>query len=171
MRAVTKAAGIAAVVGLVGVLAACGQDTPDGFTEVSQERLKVAVPEEWTEGETSGIVDLVRQDEAGDAPTLRLAASSDYPDSSARGALGQLQALNVLGTPDESGGMKEVDGDRDMWRWDLTTDDGAYHVIAWTLCEQNPTHCVLVTLTGTQEIDVDLATNIEKSIEIVPAQD
>lgn len=160
-----------AVLAMVGVLAGCGQSSPSGYAEVSQERLEVAVPEEWTAGETSGIVDLVRQDVAGDAPSLRLAAASDYPDSSARGALGQLQALNVLGVPDESGGMKEVEGDRDMWRWDLTTDDGAYHVIAWTLCDQNPTHCVLVTLTGTEEIEADLASNIQDSIKILPAQD
>lgn len=97
MRSMTRTIGVAALLGMVGAVAACGQGAPSGFTEVTQDRLRIAVPDDWTEGATSGIVDLVRQDVPGDQPDLRLAASSSYPDSSARGALGQVQVLNILG--------------------------------------------------------------------------
>ncbi len=158
-----------AVLGVAALLAGCsanGQDVPDGWAVATQGRLGVMVPETWVDGLASGIVDLVRQDVAGTEPGFRLAASSDYPDSSARGALGQVQTLNVLGTPDESGGMSEVEGDRDMWRWDLTTDQEAYHLIAWALCDKSPDQCALVTLVATGPIDGDMATTIQESIEL-----
>lgn len=169
MQHVVKMVGLAAALGAVGILSACGSSVPKGFVEAAQGRLEVLVPDTWVEGTASGIVDLVRQNaDADNDVTLRLAASSDYPDTSARGALGQVQALNVLGTPDTSGGLEEVAGDRDMWRWDLTTGDGAQHVIAWALCVDTEELCVLVTLTGEQAIDASLATTIQDSITILP---
>lgn len=169
MRTFMKVVGTAALLGAIGLLTACSQGAPSGYTAVAQDRLQLAVPQEWVGGETSGDVDLVRQDKEGNEPDLRLAAISDYPDKSARSALGQVRTLNVLGTPDDSGGMAEIAGERDMLRWDLTTDEGATHIIAWALCERTPNLCVLVTLVSKGPIDDDLAKEIEESIEILPA--
>ncbi len=171
MRTLTKKLRTAAMIGVLGVLAACGQGAPSGYTTAAQSRLQLAVPQDWVAGETSGSVDLVRQDREGNDPALRLAAMSDYPDKSAQGALGQVRTLNLLGKPDDSGGMAEVAGERDMWRWDLTTDEGATQIIAWALCDRTPNLCVVITLVSKGPIDDALAKEIEDSVEILPASD
>ncbi|MGO1316779.1 MAG: hypothetical protein ACTMIR_07070 [Cellulomonadaceae bacterium] len=95
----------------------------------------------------------------------RLAASSDYPDRSARGAIAQLMTFGAF-APDESGGVSRVerDGELAMWRWDMTYDAGEYHMVAWALTEEEFT--VLVTLTGRGGLDPAMVERMQDSIAI-----
>lgn len=170
MRTSRLLAAVPVLLGLT-VVAGCGPSVPEGYVETTQGQLRLVVPEGWVAGETSGDVDLVRQDAAGDDPAVRLAAMSDYPDTSARGAINQILTFQVLGVPDSPGGLSEVDGDSDMWRYDATVDGGAAHVVAWALCDSSKDACVMVTISGKSALDEKLLSTVQDSIQIVDAAD
>lgn len=161
---------VSALLGLT-VLAGCGPSVPDGYVETTQGHLRLVVPSGWVPGTPSGVVDLVRQDVAGDEPAVRLAASSDYPDTSARGAINRVLSFQLLGVPDSDGGLTEVEGDSDMWRYDATVDNGRAHVVAWALCDSSKDACVLVTISGRSALDNVLVTTVQDSIRIVDVAD
>lgn len=165
----------AAVAGLVlGVLLVGCSDDGQGYRAIEQGRLHVEVIDSWEPVDLEGATafDLVLQDEPDDEDlTYRFAASRDYPDRSARGAIAQLQSSGGF-IPDESGGVSRVERDDDlaMWRWDLTYGDGEFQTVAWALTEDE--HTVVVTLAGRGGLDPELIETIGDSIEILPpAQD
>lgn len=152
-------------------LGACSSGTPEGFREVTQGKLRVAVPEGWVDGTVSGGYDLALQDVAGDSFTVRLLASSDYPATSARGAIDQIQTFSGI-EGDESGGVSQVEreDDREMWTWDVTYDDGAYHLVAWALRDGAKDTTVVVTLSGTGTLAPDLVEDVRDSIDVVDGE-
>lgn len=164
----------AAVLMLGLLLTACsGDGPPEGYRTLEQGRLRVAVADSWQPVElgAASAFDVVLQDVPDDAElTYRFAASSDYPDDSARGVMAQMQSAAAFGTPDEPGGLSAVERDdgAEMWRWDLTYDDGAYQVVTWALHEDGLT--VVVSLTGRDEIPAEMIDAVGESIEILPAE-
>lgn len=139
----------------------------DGYRHLEQGRLRVDVPDSWEPGEVAATAfDVVFQDAPEDEDMIyRLAASSDYPDRSARGAIAQLMSFGAF-APDESGGVSRVERDDElaMWRWDMTYDAGEYHMVAWALTEEEFT--VLVTVTGRGGLDPAMVERMQDSIAI-----
>lgn len=163
-RRTVPAAGL--VLGLL--LTGCSDDG-QGYRAIEQGRLHVAVLDSWEPVDLEGATafDLVLQDEPDDEDlTYRFAASSDYPDRSARGAIAQLQSSGGF-IPDESGGVSRVERDDDlaMWRWDLTYGDGEFQTVAWALTEDE--HTVVVTLAGRGGLDPAMIERVGDSIEIL----
>lgn len=165
--------GVVGAVLVAFALGGCGggQDVAEGYRELEQGRLRVQVPDSWQPVELDGATafDVVLQDDPdGDALTYRFAASSDYPNPSARGAIAQLRSSGGF-IPDESGGVSQVersDGAA-MWRWDLTYDDGEFQAVAWALTEDGFT--VVVTLAGRGGLDPETIATVGDSIELAPA--
>ncbi|WP_127126626.1 hypothetical protein [Georgenia sp. SYP-B2076] len=159
----------AALVAAGVLLTACsGTGTPEGWMRLERGWLAVDAPEELIEvpEEQAGAYDLVLQD-TRESPDVQLAAATEYGTASARSTLTVVRLESPFGRLDEGDEFSEVetDGDRELWRWDFTYEDGAYQGVGWAAHDSETERTVVVALTGKDLADQTVQ-QVEQSIEV-----